>query len=186
MFAYDTFREMPSGDRLTDGPTNLSDVVGPVRRWLAGYFRRRVRNPGDVDDLIQDVFARIVARDDTRPVEHLPGYLAKTAASVLADQARRRASHRADQHVSFDPDEHGDADLDPERLLSGKQELDAAAAALLCLPERTRTVFVLRRLEGYRYQDIAAHLGISVSAVEKHMVRAIEHLSLEMEKRRGS
>jgi RNA polymerase sigma-70 factor (ECF subfamily) len=57
---------------------------------------------------------------------------------------------------------------------------------LLRMPERTRTVFILRRLEGQRFQDIAVHLGISVSAVEKHMVRAIQQLSLEMEKRSGS
>lgn len=177
---------MPRGDKLTDGPTNLSDVVGPVRRWLAAYFRRRVRDAGDVDDLIQDVFARMVARDSTEPVEHLGGYLAKTAASVLTDQARRRASHHASHHVAFEADLHGDADLDPERVLRGKQDLHAATAALLALPERTRTVFLLRRLDGYRHQDIAAHMGISVSAVEKHMVRAIQHLSLEMDKRRAT
>jgi RNA polymerase sigma factor (sigma-70 family) len=81
---------------------------------------------------------------------------------------------------------HGEEHLDPERLLRGREDLQAATASLLCLPERTRTVFILRRLEGQKYRDIAQHLGISVSAVEKHMIRAIEHLSSEMEKRHGS
>jgi RNA polymerase sigma-70 factor (ECF subfamily) len=78
---------------------------------------------------------------------------------------------------------HASEEIDPERVLCGKEELRAATTALLSLPERTRTVFILRRLEGYRYRDIAAHLGISVSAVEKHMVRAIHHLSSELEAR---
>jgi RNA polymerase sigma factor (sigma-70 family) len=81
---------------------------------------------------------------------------------------------------------HGECEVDPERIVGGKQELESATMVLLRLPERTRTVFILRRLEGRRFQDIAAHLGISVSAVEKHMVRAIHQLSLEMEKRLGS
>jgi RNA polymerase sigma factor (sigma-70 family) len=161
----------------------LAQEAGPVRRWLAGYFRRRVRDQDDVDDLVQDVFARIVARDSLERIEHLGGYVLRTAASVLADRARRRATRQADSHIPFDSDQYGDGEIDPERVLMGKEELHAATAALLSLPERTRTIFILRRLEGWRHADIARHQGISVSAVEKHMVRAIRHLTAEMEKR---
>jgi len=164
----------------------LADEVGPVRSWLTRYFRRRVQNIAEIEDMVQDVFARMVARDSTEPVEHLGGYVLKTASSVFADWVRRRSSHAANLHVSFEPELHGEEEVDPVRILGGKEELQAATLVLLRLPERTRTVFILRRLEGQRFQDIAAHLGISVSAVEKHMVRAIHQLSLEMEKRRGS
>jgi RNA polymerase sigma-70 factor (ECF subfamily) len=167
-------------------PSTLAQQVGPVRLWLTRYFRRRVRNGAEVEDMVQDVFTRMVARDSSEPVEHLEGYVLKTASSVLADWARRRSSRGAGLHVAFDSDLHGEEGPDPERILGGKEDLHAVTAALLCLPERTRTVFILRRLEGQKYQDIARHLGITVSAVEKHMVRAIHHLSLEMEKRRGS
>jgi RNA polymerase sigma factor (sigma-70 family) len=177
---------------MTDGtPTpahrsRLAEEAGPVRRWLTQFFRRRVRNDSEIEDMVQDVFARLVARDSTEPVEHLGGYVLKTASSVLTDWARRRSSRGAGLQVAFDSDLHGGNEIDPERVLDGKQTLHAATAALLALPERTRTVFILRRLEGLKFQDIASRLGISVSAVEKHMVRAIHHLSLEMEKRRGS
>jgi RNA polymerase sigma factor (sigma-70 family) len=164
----------------------LAEQAGPVRRWLTRYFRRRVRNDAEIEDLVQDVFARMVARDSPEPVEHLGGYVLKTASSVLADRARRGSSRGAGLHVAFDSELHGEDEIDPARLLGGKEELRAVTAALLSLPERTRTVFILRRLEGQSYRDIATQLGISVSAVEKHMVRAIQHLSLEMEKRRDS
>ena len=170
-----------TGLRLT-----LADEVGPVRSWLTRYFRRRVQNIAEIEDMVQDVFARMVARDSTEPVEHLGGYVLKTASSVFADWVRRRSSHAANLHVSFEPELHGEEEADPERIIGGKEELQAATLVLLRLPERTRTVFILRRLEGQRFQDIAARLGISVSAVEKHMVRAIHQLSLEMEKRLGS
>jgi RNA polymerase sigma-70 factor (ECF subfamily) len=166
--------------------SKLAEEAGPVRGWLMRYFRRRVQNIAEIEDMVQDVFARIVARDSTDPVDHLGGYVMKTASSVFADWVRRRSSHAASKHVPLEPELHAEEEADPERIVGGKEELQAATMILLRLPERTRTVFILRRLEGQRFQDIAAHLGISVSAVEKHMVRAIQQLSLEMEKRSGS
>ena len=175
---------MATGD--THAGSTLAEEAGPVRSWLTRYFRRRVQNIAEIDDMVQDVFARMVARDSNEPVEHLGGYVLKTASSVFADWMRRRSSHAANFHDSFDPEVHGEEAVDPVRILGGKEDLQAATMVLLQLPERTRTVFILRRLEGQRFQDIAAHLGISVSAVEKHMVRAVHQLSLEMEKRLGS
>ena len=167
------------------GHAMLTQHAGSVRPWLARWFARRVRDQADVEDMVQDVFARIAARDSTEPVEHLGGYVLKTAWAVLADRSRRRTSHMAALHVPLDAELHGDEEIDPERVLTGKEDLRAATAALLSLPERTRTVFILRRLEGCRHKEIAMRLGISVSAVEKHLVRAIQHLAAEMERRRG-
>jgi RNA polymerase sigma-70 factor (ECF subfamily) len=158
----------------------------PLRRSLTRFFQRRVRDSADVEDLVQEVFTRIVARDDTRPVDNLGGYVFQTAASVLADRGRRRSSRHADAHEQFDPEHHGDKEFDPERVLSGKESLRAATAALLSLPERTRTIFVLHRLEGYKHREIAAQLGISVSAVEKQIIRAVQHLAKTVGRNHGS
>jgi RNA polymerase sigma-70 factor (ECF subfamily) len=177
---------MESSDEDRAGRDALTREAEPVRRWLTGFFRRRVREGDDVEDLVQDVFARIVARDSTTSVGNLAGYVLRTATNVLTDRARRRASRPAHLHVVLDTDRHGDDDFDPERILSGKEDLHAATAALLSLPERTRTIFILRRLEGCSLGEIASQLGISVSAVEKHMMRAIQHLCAEMEKRDAS
>jgi RNA polymerase sigma factor (sigma-70 family) len=188
------WRERRECDRLRlmsqGGADSYRDALAreaePVRRWLTGYFRRRVRNDTEAEDMVQEVFARIAARDSAEPVEHLGAYVTRTATSVMADRARRQSARQSHLHVPFDGEAHGDEEIGPDRILSAKQDLHAATAALLSLPERTRTVFILRRLEGFRYQDIATHLGISVSAVEKHMVKAIRHLSVEMEKRRDA
>jgi RNA polymerase sigma-70 factor (ECF subfamily) len=166
--------------------TGLAERAGPVRSWLVGFFRRRVREEAEVEDMVQDVFLRIAARDSTEPIEHLDGYVLRIATNVLADRARYRASRRTHLHVLFDQDAHGDVAPDPARILAGKQDLQAATLALLSLPERTRTIFVLRRLEGCPVRDIATQLGVSVSAVEKHLIRAVRHLSAEMGKPNGA
>jgi len=176
----------PTDDRSLRQDGALAREAEPLRRSLTRFFRRRVRETADIEDLVQDVFTRIAGRDSTRPVENLGGYVYQTAASVLADRGRRRWARRADEHVEFDSDIHGEHDLDPERVLTGKDDLRAATAALLSLPERTRTIFILHRLEGYKHREIAAQLGISVSAVEKQIVRAVQHLSKAVGSSHGS
>ena len=65
----------------------------------------------------------------------------------------------------------------PERVLSSEQELHAVVEALASLSERTRDVFLLFRLEQMKHGQIAEMFGISVSAVEKHVSKAVAHLA---------
>lgn len=148
-----------------------------LRAPLVGYFRKRVHQQDDVPDLVQEVFLRLTTRGGLQDIDNLTGYVFQIAASVLTDRQRRRIVRHQDLHVELDPERMGEPEIGPDRIVAGRQALQAAIAALDRLPERTRTIFVLRRLEGMRYLDIAKRLGLSVSAVEKHMVRAVEHLA---------
>ena len=150
----------------------FESIRGPLRR----YFLRNGSDTVEADDLVQDVFARIVNRGNAEQLERFDGYVFETAANVLKDRSRRRAARAADRHVPFEPTDHAGLDASPEEGLVGREALLTATAALMELPERTRTVFVLRRLEGLPYAEIASRLGLSLSAVEKHMLRAARHL----------
>jgi RNA polymerase sigma-70 factor (ECF subfamily) len=174
---------MGGRDDANEPSRALAREAEPLRQSLGRYFRRRIQDVSEVEDLVQEVFTRIVARDSTQPVAHLGGYVFQTAASVLADRRRRRTVRHADAHMAFDPDRHADEDFDAARILVGKEDLRAATAALLSLPARTRTIFILHRLEGQKYREVATQLGISVSAVEKHMVRAVQHLTATLKDR---
>jgi RNA polymerase sigma factor (sigma-70 family) len=66
--------------------------------------------------------------------------------------------------------------LDPARIVTGRDDLSSVIAALEALPERTRTIFVLYRLEAVDQDVIAKSYGISKSAVKKHMMRAMAAL----------
>ena len=155
---------------------SLDALSARFRASLERYFARRIRDRSEVEDLIQEVFLRLARRGHLNDIDKVGGYVFETASSVLMDRLRPRRSHFEADHEAFDNERHGDVDFSPERVLLGKDALVRATAVLLELPERTRVVFVLRRLEGMRYLDIAARLGISVSAVEKHMTRAMAHL----------
>ena len=151
------------------------------RGSLRRYFARRVRDDSEAEDLVQDVFERLAKRDEPVEGERVGGYVFETANSVFTDRLRRRRSRRADVHDQFDEQLHGEAVDSPEELMLQRERIARASAALLELPERTRAIFVLRRLEGMAYLSIAARLEISVSAVEKHMERAVRHLAARLD-----
>ena len=158
-------------------PVARAPDVQELHEALTAYFQRRVQEQDDVQDLVQEVFLRLSTRGVDAGIDNLRGYIFQVAASVLVDRSRRRAARHHDAHVELDPERTNGADFGPDRILAGREALRVVMSAVQHMPERTRTIFVLRRLEGMSYKDIARRLGLSVSAVEKHMVRAAERLA---------
>lgn len=170
---------MSDGAPHSNSSPSVAQQFRDARGKLLGWIRRRVPDPSEAEDLLQDTFLRVTQRDAVEDVAHFEGYLYRTAESVLADRYRRRTVRRADAHIALEPEVHQAEDADALRALLARERLRAVSASLMTLPERTRTVFVLRRLEGLRYGEIAARLKVSLSTVEKDMARAIDHLMLE-------
>jgi len=146
------------------------------RPALARYFARRVAHPADAEDLVQEVFTRIAARTSGELIRDPKPYLMQAAANVLRDWLRRRATHAAGAHDVYDEDLHASEVFSPERVLEGRQSVMPVLAALGELSESTRNIFVLCRIDGMKYAEVARRLGVSVSAIEKHMMKAIAHL----------
>ena len=166
----------PISAREPPADATLAGRSASMRSALARYFQRRVGDANEVEDLVQEVFLRMVRRGASSELEHLDGYVFKTAASVLMDRHRRRKARQADRHVPFEPELHAGEAPGPERALIGMETIEAIGVALLELPERTRRIFVLRRMEGLSTPEIGRRLGVSGSAVEKHMLRAVRHI----------
>lgn len=164
-----------------DDLSRWAHVAQRYRSALSGFFANRVRNPSDVDDLVQEVFVQLIKRTRGEPIEHIEQYLFQTAANVLKDQGRRRQARQQDAHDSYDEDLHMLAtELSPERVLLGEESMAHVARALQQLPERTRDVFFLRAMDRCKFADIARMLGVSKSTVEKEMVKAMTHLDHAM------
>ncbi|NKJ44462.1 RNA polymerase sigma factor [Novosphingobium sp. SG720] len=159
---------------------------GPVsgferhRRALRAWLGRRLRNPADVDDAVQDVWLRAHERLDSGEVANPRAYLFTAASSVVHDRARRAGVRHEDAHHRLEENDHPVEWITPERVLEGKEALTVIMHRLSTMPERTRDVFVLHRFEGLAYADIARRMGISVSSVEKHIMKALR-LLLEIE-----
>ncbi len=156
-------------------PENEPDLVRFDRRYRAAlmtFFIRRVRDRAEAEDLTQEVFARLAA-DSGRRLVHADAYVFQTAGNLLRDRGRRKKV-RSDYLAEIEQDS-GDT-LGPERVLAARQSLAQVVGALQELSERTRVIFVLHRLEKLRKAEIAAMFGISVSGVDKHLIKAMIHL----------
>jgi RNA polymerase sigma-70 factor (ECF subfamily) len=161
---------------VQDAPTLTTG--GPLGIYIPGlrrYFAKRVPR-GQIDDLIQEVFLRMQAHYASAPIEHLDRYLFTVAASVLTDQARRRAVRHDSAHESFEERHHPVEERSPERVLLDREALDVVVQVIAELPARTRDVFVLHRFEEMSASRVAAALGLSISAVEKHIMKALQIL----------
>lgn len=144
---------------------------------LERYFLRRGCPADTAEDLVQNVFVRLAARQATSRIENIDAYLMQTASSVWNDHGRWRRSRAESAHVEYEDLLHGHEDISPERIYEARQGVDRVLASLKALSDRARQVFILRRFEGMSQKEVAERLGISVSLVEKEMMRAIAHIT---------
>jgi len=160
--------------------SGLEQLAARYRLPLRRFFERRLRHSPDPDDLVQEVFVRLVRQGNMNAVQHLDGYVFQIAANVLRDHARRwsiRAEEaRAVQIEEVDPE----GGFSPERVLLGKEALEQLIGALQEMPEKTQIIFALYHFETVPQVDIARRLKIPISTVEKHMSRANAHLLARM------
>jgi RNA polymerase sigma factor (sigma-70 family) len=169
------------GELSTTGPDADHQTVGELARKhrpaLLRYFRRKGLRPPDDEDAAQEVFIRLARREGlAEQVGRFDAYLFATAANVALDLRRLGQVRAAGRHDSYDEAVHGLSDHDPEEILQGREALDLVVVALKELPERTRTIFVLARLEQMKQAEIARRLGVSLNTVEKHLHTALAYL----------
>ena len=151
----------------------LAERSETVRGALRRYFARQGCEADEIDDLVQEVFLRIVKRGGAGELDQLDGYIFQTAASVVRDRYRRRKARASDRHVPFDAEAHGGLAGGPDEALLGREALGKVSAVLMTLPERTRQVFILRKVQGLTQREVAQRIGVSEGTVEKHMHKGL-------------
>lgn len=163
------------------GETDASRCDQLMRRYgqaLRGYFASRVRNPADVDDLVQEVFVQLLRRTSGEPIENAQHYLFQMASNVLCDHGRKMKVRHQDQHESFDELVHElSTDISPERIIMGRETLQQVITALEALSPRTRDIFILRGVRQLKHEEVSHMLGVSTRVIHEHMAKAIRHLT---------
>jgi RNA polymerase sigma factor (sigma-70 family) len=158
----------------------LSLLIAKLRRLL----RSRGRSIDDTDDLIQDAFVRLTVYCKDHKVEKTEAFLVRTALNLSIDQhirERRSGVDSVDLHTLsiIDPGPN------PDAVYEGEKRLLHWQAGLRALSPRRREVFLLNRLDGYTFPQIADKLQISLSMVEKHCAKALLFLTDWMEDEQG-
>jgi RNA polymerase sigma-70 factor (ECF subfamily) len=170
-------------DTIAEGPATALELDRSFRGPLVAYFMKRVNNRNEAEDLTQEVFIRLLNHPDKNNGQTIDGYVFTIAANLLRDRAKSAATAHRTRIQSLDVLDEEQAfsanlveDRNPERVLVGRQTIQDVLEALSELGERTRDIFILARLENVQHREIAKMYGISVSAVEKMMMKAMAHL----------
>lgn len=145
----------------------VNGLLGRLRRLL----RSRGRTIDDTDDLIQEAFLRLQLYCRTHTVEKTEAFLVRTALNLSADLAKRERM-RAIEPGALEALEFVDPSPTPDEVYARQKRLLHWKAGLNALSPRRREVFLLNRLEGYTFPQIAEKLGVTLSMVEKHAAKA--------------
>jgi len=163
----------------------ISEVVKREQSRLRNFIRRRVPDPGDAEDILQDVFYRLVeANRLLMPIEHVTGWLFRVARNRITDLFRKKEPENFSDLAAVD--EEGDLadfadllpspDAGPEALYVRNVLLDELELALDELPEEQREVFVAHEFDGRSFKEMSAETGVSINTLLARKRYAVLHL----------
>lgn len=164
-------------DSETNDVSEANALVRQYREPLRRFFERRLRDRAEAEDLAQEVLLRLT-RQHSLVRRTRPAYIFLTARSVLLDKVRRnRVRERVRERAgAYENDESALEVPSAERVCLAQERVARVEQLLEALTPRARQVFMMHRVEGLAYTEIAQALGITMSTVEKHMTAALRFL----------
>ena len=163
----------------------ISEIVAEERSRLRNFIRRRVPDPSDAEDIVQEVFYELVeANRLLMPIEHVTGWLFRVARNRITDLFRKKKPETFSDAAFKDEDGEllriedllPSPDAGPEALYFRNVLLDELEFALGELPDEQREVFVAHELEGRSFKEMAAETGVSVNTLLSRKRYAVLHL----------
>ena len=170
---------------MTEQDRQISEIVAQQRSRLRNFIRRRVPDPSDAEDIVQEVFYELVeANRLLMPIQHVTGWLFRVARNRITDLFRKQQPESFSD-AAFDgasgeilqlEDLLPSPDAGPEALYFRSVLVDELELALDELPEEQREVFVAHELEGRSFKELAAETGVSVNTLLSRKRYAMLHL----------
>ena len=170
---------------MTEQNRQISEVVAEERSRLRNFVRRRVPDPSDVEDIVQEVFYELVeANRLLMPIEHVSGWLFRIARNRITDLFRKRKPQAFSDAAVVDDDGEllriedllPSPDAGPEAVYFRNVLLDELESALEELPDQQREVFVAHELEGRSFKELSLETGVSVNTLLSRKRYAVLHL----------
>jgi len=170
---------------MTEQDRQISEIIEEERSRLHNFIRRRVPEPRDAEDILQDVFYELVeANRLLMPIEHVTGWLFRVARNRITDLFRKKqpesfsdtAVTNEDNELLQFEDLLPSPDAGPEALYARNVLLDELELALDELPDEQREVFVAHELEGRSFKELSAESGVNVNTLLSRKRYAVLHL----------
>lgn len=149
------------------------EEVQPHEPALRAYLRGRFPTLHDVDDLVQETYARLLRAHEIGAAKLTRAYLFVTARNIALDAIRHSKVVPMESLAEIDPSSVVELTPNAAEAASFDQELEILAAAIATLPARCREIFVLRRFGELSHREIAQKLGIAENTVNAQLVIAM-------------
>ncbi|MBL7249287.1 RNA polymerase sigma factor [Alloalcanivorax sp. C16-2] len=154
----------------------MPHLYARCRHKIHRYLWLRTGDPELAEDLTQECFARLLAHSRRQTIERPLPYLYTLAGRLLTDHRRRHETWRTNTLTPEQWDDLLDDSERPDILYESQRRVDAVAAALERLPQRSRRVFELCRIEGHTHGEAARALRLSTSSIQKHLALAMRYI----------
>ena len=170
---------------MNEQDRRLSEIVAGERSRLRNFIRRRVPDPSDAEDIVQEVFYELVeANRLLMPIDHVTGWLFRVARNRITDLFRKKKAEAFGDAALVDEDGETlriedllpSPEAGPEALYARNALLDELTLALGELPAVQREVFIAHEVEGRSFKELAAASGISVNTLLSRKRYAVLHL----------
>lgn len=170
-------------------PPPLVETYLLQRQAMVRFFQSRLGPEADVEDLVQELYLKVVAlQKEQVEVHNQRAYLYRLASNLLIDRWRgwqrsrlRDTAWREAANVEgISP--QADSAPSPEALVIDRDRLERIARIVRKLPQRTQNIFHLHKFDGVSHAEIAARLGMSRSSVEKHMMDALRAITERLDR----
>jgi RNA polymerase sigma-70 factor (ECF subfamily) len=147
-----------------------------LRTWLRTAFPGR-----DVDDVIQESYCRLAGLSSVAHIDDPRRYFFRVARNIVLEQVRRERVVRIEAASGLAvledaAQEVGHDESSPERIVAGRMALERVEALIDALPERSRAVVRMRKIDGLPQREIAARLGLSENVVENEVARGLRRV----------
>ncbi len=138
---------------------------------------RHTNGRPDPEELLNTAYLRLERYQESRPVKDPVGFLVRTAQNLVIDEYRH--AQISARYLSDMQQSEQDLDASPlqDEVFAARERLDRVKEGLAQLPARTREIFLMYRLQDMKCREIAAKIGLSESAVEKHIAKAMYFLT---------
>ena len=169
------------GNGRDSSHASFADLYRREKPRLLRFFFRKLGNKAEADDLAQETLARFFKATGRIDVATPEAYLTRIATNMLRDRAALGATALARACVPLDDGIEIADPFDPHRTAAGRQSIARWQRILSGLPPLTLDIFLLNRVEGHSYRDIASIKDLPLWAVQKHMLKAIRHIAANQE-----
>ena len=176
---------------MAERDLRISEIVAEQRARLRNFIRRRVPDPADAEDIVQEVFYELVeANRLLMPIEHVTGWLYRVARNRIIDLFRKKKPERfsdaaienEDGEILQVEDLLPSPDAGPEAVYMRGVLRDELELAIEALPDEQREVFIAHEIDGRSFKEMSAETGISMSTLLSRKRYAILHLRERLQK----